>query len=224
MIAITALVVVAVGWLLLKTSTASEARALMRDGQPAAALEKIDAKLKSQSDSSDPELLALKAAALHRLDRHREESMVLREHLAPKAPEALDPMVLEGLFDDFGRKEDPVARELLRRLPRGPVVKAGGELAKKKTSPAQWGALRYLDSENETEDLDRIELYVKALDSERCSERRVAARRLGELGDPYASEALEKLKNLPRATTPQPQCGQDEAARALTQLKRPKGE
>ncbi len=200
-------------------SAASSARSRIEGGRGAEALAIIDEALREKS-RSDPELLALKAAALHLVDQHREEAAVFRDQLAPKAPEALSPLAVGGLVADFGRKEDGATRDLLRRLPREGLHPVLAELAKGARSPRQWGALRYLDAEQATSELDLVRLYTSALEAELCSTRRFAARRLGQLGDADAEEALAKLKATPRSATPEKNCGQDEASWALQALRR----
>lgn len=208
-------------WWLLPRPVPDRVRSLLDDKQPEAALALVDEALgtASASGSSEPELAALRAVSLHHLGRHREEAAVLKEQLAPKAPEALEPRVLEGLFEDFGAREDGGPRELLRRLPSEALRQRAARVARGPSSLAQWGALRYLDTENAAAELELVELYGRSLTAERCAQRRAAARRLGQLGDPAAAPALERLKETPRTSTPERSCGQDEAASALKQLR-----
>ncbi|MBI3181414.1 MAG: serine/threonine protein kinase [Myxococcales bacterium] len=215
------LVLALIGLALLTRSTpADRARDLLKSGRGLEALALIDEAMRG--GKSEPELLALKAAALHQSDNHRDEAAVLRDQLAPKSPEAMDRLVLSGLAEDFGKKEDGPARELLKRMPREALRSELEALARGRHSPAQWGALRYLDAEQAAGELDLVKLYVAALESERCPVRRLAARRLGQLGDDYAASPLSKLKDTPRSATPERACGQDEAGQALQALQRKK--
>ncbi len=115
--------------MLLVDSAADDARELLEEGKAAEALEVLDQALKKKSRRTDPELLALRAAALHRLDRHRDELVIFRERLAPKSPELLDPVVLSGLLEDFGRDENGPSGELLERMPREALYAALKDLA-----------------------------------------------------------------------------------------------
>ncbi len=196
-------------------------RPMLEQGKAIEALTAIDAALAATKGGDDPELLGLRAAALHRLDRHKDEFDVLKDRLSPKASAAIDPLVVGGLTEDFGKKEEPALRDLLDRLPRPASVKVLASLARQKHSAPQWGALRYLDLEQLTEGVEPVARYIEALTSDSCAVRRSAARRLGQLGDWAAAEPLSRLVNTPRTSTPEKNCGQDEATEALTRLKPP---
>ena len=205
-----------------RANPARDARAHLEGGRAEEALSVLQEALKDPARRGDPRLLAMLAATMHRLDRHRDEATLFREELAPKSPEVLDPLVLAGLLEDLGKKEDGPARPLLQRLPKEDLYPVLKDLAEERPSARQWGALRYLDLEQSASGLDLVKLYVAALDAQPCPARRVAAKRLGQLGDADATEALAALKDAPRAEGPDRQCGQDEAGAALKELAKKK--
>jgi hypothetical protein len=204
-----------------RKTPAQEARALLEAGKPKDALEILRFEIREHQKRSDPAVLSLVAVAMHQLDQHRDEEKVFRDELAPKAPEVMDPFVLSGLVEDHGKREDGPSRELLRRMPKEQLVAILKPMAEGEPSAKQWGALRYLDGESATSDLDLVKLYVAALGSDVCSTKAIAAKRLGQLGDKFAEEPLNKLKAEPKGDKP---CGQAEAAQALTQLAKKKPE
>jgi len=171
-----------------------------------------------------PELSALKAAALHRLDRHSEERALLRERTY-QSLHAAHPLLLEALAEDFAASEsDGELRAMMELVPPesfSPVFEA---FATGKRSRRQWGALRYLDFSGAHQQLDRVELYAQSLGDKDCEVRAKAALRLSELGDRDAVDALRGLSEQPKEERAEGQhnCGQDEAAEAIRQLNREK--
>lgn len=222
-VALTLLAVGAVIGIALSTRTtpAQEARKLLEDGKPREAIEILKVEIQQNQKRSDPTVLSLLAVAMHQLDQHRDEEKVFREEIAPKAPELLDAFVLGGLLEDLGKKEEGAPRELLKRMPKDPLYAVLKPIAEGEPSARQWGALRYLDLEGAGSELDLVKLYVAALESQACGTRRVAAKRLGQLGDKFAEEALNKVKAAPKGEEP---CGQTEASAALAQLGKKKAE
>lgn len=201
-----------------KKTPADEARSYLEEGKKEEALSVITNALKDQSKRSDPQLLSVLAATMHALDRHRDEATLFKDELAPKAPELLDPLILGGPLEDLGKNEAGPWRELLKRIPKEPLYGVLKPLAQGDRSPQQWGALRYLDLEGSASELDLVKLYVAALESDVCAEKRIAAKRLGQLGDAFAEEPLTRLKAAPRPKDGDKACGQDEAGWALAQL------
>ncbi|MBN1207743.1 MAG: protein kinase [Myxococcaceae bacterium] len=195
-----------------------QARRLLEAGKPAEALLRLD--MASGNGQKSPELRQLRALALHRLERHAVEHDLLLG-LAPDSLEDLEAPLLDGLAEDFGADEgNKPLRKLLGALPKDRLHGHFEALAEGDASPKQWGALRYLESAQDTQGLDLVELYVTALASEDCEVRARAARRLGALGDADAVPALTKLA---RPSGEQQQagakkCGQDAAAEALRTL------
>jgi serine/threonine-protein kinase len=161
---------------------------------------------------------ALQAAALHALGRHEEELAVVSGLTAVELSR-LDPRAVAALAEDFGKGDEPDAiRAQLARAPAPKVVPPLRDLAQGPASPAQWGALRYLDGAKAAEGLPLPKLYAEALGREDCRVRATAARRLGELGDASTAPALRTLAKAPVTGGG---CGQEEAAGALRKLSQP---
>ncbi|HLL54228.1 MAG TPA: protein kinase, partial [Myxococcaceae bacterium] len=117
----------------------------------------------------------------------------------------------------FGKGNEPEAiRAQLARAPAAKVVPPLRDLAQGPPSPAQWGALRYLDGAKTADGLPLARLYAEALGREDCRVRATAARRLGELGDGSTAPALRTLAEAPVTGGG---CGQEEAAEALRKLR-----
>jgi eukaryotic-like serine/threonine-protein kinase len=200
-----------------KKTPAQEARALLEAGKPKEAIELLKVEIQQNQKRSDPTVLAMVAVAMHQLDQHRDEEKVFKDEIAPKAPELLDAFVLGGLLEDLGKNEAGPSRELLKRIPKEPLYTVVKPIAQGDRSAKQWGALRYLDLESASSELDLPKLYVAALDDPSCSVKRTAAKRLGQLGDKLAEESLTKLKGEPKGEEP---CGQSEASAALAAIKK----
>lgn len=100
------------------SSTKRDARKLIERRQPAHALELIG-KTQRKLSSPDPELTALKVAGLHLSEQHTEEAAVFKS--LGGAKEAMDPLVVSGLVEDFAKKEDPALRTVLETLPKKPM-------------------------------------------------------------------------------------------------------
>jgi serine/threonine protein kinase len=214
------LLLIGVGLWIRNQSLTRQAQLLLDEGKPAEALERLDES--SVEENKTPESLRVRALALHALNRHDEEHGVL-DALDAEAWEDLDTRVLDRLAEDFGRNEgNKRLSKVLGSLPKKLLHEYFEELAEAPYSPKQWGALRYLESAQDTEELDLVGLYSAALASEHCDVRAKAARRLGALGDTDAVSALTQLAEEPRAKQPPgaKNCGQDEAAAALRILKK----
>jgi len=206
------------GWFMFGRSTpAREARRLVEMKQPLQAIEIANRELKK--GGAQPELVAIKAAAQHLSGAHQDEEATFRNLAA--APEALDPLVLGGLAEDFGRSEAASVQSLLRGLPAKELQEALVGFAQEPLSARQWGALRYLDLEKATQGLDLVALYSASLESSTCAVRKTAAKRLAQLDDDSAEGALLRLRELPREGDAK-SCGQDEAAAAIQALKKSK--
>jgi serine/threonine-protein kinase len=204
-----------------RTTPAQEVRQLLEDGKSREAFDRLKVEIKENDKRSDATLLTLLAVTMHQLDQHRDEEKVFRDEIAPKAPELLDGFVLGGLLEDLGKKEDGAPRELLKRIPKEPLYAVLTPIVVGDASPRQWGALRYLDLEGAASELDLVKLYVGALGSPTCAVKKVAAKRLGQLGDKFAEEPLTRLKAEPKRDEP---CGQVEAGLALAVLAKKKAE
>jgi serine/threonine protein kinase len=208
-----------VGLWLRERSPEVQARRLLKADKPAEALRLLDAV--PAADRKAPDILELRALALHALKRHRDEHAVLLG-LPVDSRKDLEKRTLDGLAEDFGADEgDKALRKLLGSLPKDALHDRFEALAEGKASPKQWGALRYLEASQDTAGLDLVELYSTALALEDCEVRAKAARRLGALGNRDAVPALKKLAEQPRNELPGAKnCGQDEAAASLQTLQK----
>lgn len=207
-----------IGGIVVATSGSAkrEARKLIERRQPMQAME-IIGKAQRKLSAPDPELTALKVAGLHLADAHADEAALFKS--LGGADEALDPLVLSGLVEDFSKKEDQGLRTLLRGLPAKrlhPVLEA---FVLEPLSARQWGALRYLDLEEAAGHLSLVEQYSASLESSDCGARRAAARRLAVLMDDAAEPALNRLRDAPREGA-EKSCGQDEAQAAIQALRK----
>ncbi len=208
---------------MLPATPAERAAKMIETGGAEEAISLLDAR-ELDAPAEVPELTALKAAALHRLDRHSEERALLRERTY-QALHAAHPLLLEALAEDFANSEsDAELRAMMEVVPAASFDPVFEAFATGKRSRKQWGALRYLDFAGVHQKLDRVELYAQALGDSDCEVRAKAAVRLSELGDRDAVDALRGLSELPKEerASGQLNCGQDEAAEAIRQLKREK--
>ena len=190
-------------------------RALLEEQRPGEALEVLEpAVLRGESSA-----LQLKAAALHQLNRHQDEWEVVGKL---KFTTAVEPQLLDGLAEDFGKKEAPGLRELLKRVPRALALKPLQRLAEDEERRGRWGALRFVDLEYAGQGLALVELYGAALQPADCRVRAIAARRLGELRNEAALPMLEWLRAQPRnkGFLSDDECGQDAAAAAIRVISR----
>ncbi|HVE81352.1 MAG TPA: protein kinase, partial [Myxococcales bacterium] len=123
----------------------NRARALLDGGHPEKVLELLGA---DDAPERTPlaRVKALRAAALHRLDRHQEE---LREASGVdlEAVGDLDQVLLDGLMQDYGRSHgrDRALRKYYNSWPHEQIRDPLKAMASGPPSPRQWGALRYLD-------------------------------------------------------------------------------
>ncbi len=187
------------------------------------ALELIEESLPSAKGET-PTLLSLKAAALHRAGRRDAERGLLSAQ--PYQPlHAAHPLLLEALAEDFADAEgDAELKALISVVPPRFLTPAFVSYAKGPLSAKQWGALRWLDATGTAQGLDLVGRYGASLQSKSCRVRQRAATRLGALGDLDAVFALRDLSELPKDEGPQgtANCGQDEAADAIRELKKKK--
>lgn len=210
-----------VGWALVPDTPVERAGKLLAQGRATEALEVVKKAL-PERPADAPELWALHAAALHRLGRSEEEREVLKTHTY-QALHAAHPLLLEALAEDFAHQEaDDTLRELIAVVPEGALRPAFEAFAIGPRGRRQWGALRYLDFAGKHQRLDRVELYSQALHDADCSVRAAAAVRLSALGDTDAIDDLRTLSELPKdeSAVGRLNCGQDEAAEAIRQLKK----
>jgi hypothetical protein len=214
---------VSAGWAMLPPSPNQRAAKLIETGNSEEALRMLRAR-EGEAPGEMPEISALEAAALHRLQRSDEERALLRERTY-QALHSAHPLLLEALAEDFARGEsDAELRALMAVVPPEALRPLFDALATGPRSLKQWGALRYLDFTGAHAHLDRVELYARALLDNDCEFRAKASVRLAELGDRDAIGALRELSELPKdeRNNGQVNCGQDEAAEAIRQLRKDK--
>ncbi len=208
-------------WAMWPPTPTEKAARWISSGKAEDALGLLDKQLEV-SPADAPECYALKAAAFHALGKHTEERGILRD-VPYEALHAAHPLLLRALAEDFGKDEtDQELRALISLVPTESLLPPFTHMAKGPVSQSQWGALRYLDLAALTDGVDRVELYARSLSDPDCAVRASAAGRLAALGDDDAIVPLRTLSETPKEETKSGQvdCGQDEAAEAIRQLKR----
>ncbi|RKG89920.1 protein kinase [Corallococcus sp. CA049B] len=196
-----ALVMAGAAWMAHVNDPLVQARALLDDGKPKEALQRLEA----PDAPDDAEAMRLRAVVKHALNRHNEEHGLILG-LDEEGREEPEPRLLDGLAEDFGDNEKDVsARKSLEAFPATTVRSHLESLARGAPSAKQWGALRYLES-RDSEGLDLVGLYSTSLESSDCGVRTKAALRLVSLGNPAALPALTRAAGNPpggKACNPQ---------------------
>jgi hypothetical protein len=208
-------------WAMWPPTPTERAAQLIALGRPEAALALLDQRL-TEATWETPELFALKAAALHRLSREPDERDLLRAN-PYQALHAAHPLLLDSLAEDFARKEDDV--ELIALLKVVPEVLLEPHFENLSTGPGserQWGALRFLDTQRKDGVPRPGARYAASLTAKECYIRTAAARHLAELKATDAIVALRALSETPKEKSEDglKDCGQDDAAEAIRELKR----
>jgi serine/threonine protein kinase, bacterial len=208
-----ALLVAGVAWTVHANQPLVKARALLKDGKPAEALQRL-----SEPDApKNARATRLRAAAKHALNAHNEEHALILG-LDKEGREAPEMVLLDGLAEDFGANEkDLSARRALDALPATTVRSHLESLARGEPSVKQWGALRYLDSPKDNAGLDLVALYSTSLGSDDCAVRTKSALRLASLGNPSALPALTRAAENPPGGKP---CNPQTFTRAIEELKK----
>jgi predicted Ser/Thr protein kinase len=159
------------------------------------------------------ELRMIRAEALHALGRHREEHAVLQELPAESWTTGRD-RTLTAMASDFALdEENPALRQVLSLWPAERLRATFSEWAQEPASERSYGLLRFLDRADRVSERALATAYAKFVDEGSCDQRRVAARRLGELGPHPHGEVLKKL-----AEHAERGCGREEARQSLTRL------
>ena len=200
---------------------AADARELLAGDRPGDARALLDDALGDRPD--DPELLLLRAQALHRLPGRAADA--IEAYAVARAHAPLDGLAFEDLVADLARERslaDKAAKLLRddadRALPfvlRAAVVAPGAHRLRALTLARDLGA---------EERVDRVEAYGGLLGDADCEIRRAAARRLGEVGDPAALPKLRKAAQVRTETKgffrPKvaPACGAPEAEAAARRI------
>ncbi|TSC29350.1 protein kinase [Corallococcus sp. Z5C101001] len=215
--AATALLVAGIAWTVHANDPLVRARALLKQGKAAEALQRL-----SEPDVPKSAVTTrLRATAKHAVGAHNEEHGLLLS-LDKAGREAPEMELLDGLAEDFGENEkDLSARRALEALPSATVRSHLESLTRGEPSSKQWGALRYLDSPKDNAGLDLVGLYAAALASGDCGIRTKAAQRLMALGDPAALPALTRAAEAPREKQPGAKaCNAQALTRAIEELKK----
>jgi len=198
-------------------SPAVRAMSLLQDGKKDEALVLLNA-TSNEEQKQAPVRRAL-AATHHALGNHDKERVLLAT-LDEEGRAAVEDTLLDGLAEDFGRNDNDDLRKLLTNLPKERVHPYFESLVKDEYSLKQWGALRYLETVRLTDGVDLVLAYSKALESKDCPVRRLAAKRLGALGNMDAVPALIRLAELKESKG---DCGQEDANRAIRLLNKKGG-
>ncbi|RKG62324.1 protein kinase [Corallococcus sp. AB011P] len=205
-----------VAWTVHAMDPLVQARALLDDGKPKEALQRLDA----PDVQKGAETTLLRAAVKHALKAHKDEHSLIQS-LGKESQEEPETILLDGLAADYG-DYDASARTALDVLP-APTVRSRLEfLARGEPSSKQWGALRYLDA-RDSEGLDLVGLYSRSLESSDCNVRAKAAVRLVSLGNIAALPALTRAAE--QASREKPSgggkaCGTQVFNRAIEELKK----
>jgi Protein kinase domain len=208
-----ALLAAIVVWSLGPPQALARARTEVQSGHPEEALATL---AQSSRGALSPGAEAVRAAALHALKDHDQELLALQ--LGQHSDEAFEPLVLQGVVEDWAHGRGETARrEWLEGLDRARLTAALKSLAASGTSEGAWGALRYLDSSGRLDAEGLSNLYAGWLEQKDCAARATSAHRLFELS------AVETLPALQRARKKaKPGCGLEEMAATIKQLETPK--
>ncbi|MFL5321541.1 MAG: protein kinase domain-containing protein [Myxococcaceae bacterium] len=197
-VAVVAGVLLVTGGLLLsaRDSTAELVRSALSEKHPKEALQIIE--LAEKQKKKSPELSQLKAAALHQMESHEAEFAIVRQlgdDLKTPEPELLTALAAHY---GIGSYKSDVA-EALARVPKDALQHGFEEVSEHPAGWDQYGAVRYLDRVSKSLDgKARTKAYAKTLQSTDCDLREQAIKRLEELKDPSAIDALEALRPVKR--------------------------
>jgi serine/threonine-protein kinase len=216
LVGLVALLAAGIAGVLHLTDPARRAFALLEDGKKDEARQLLDGV--PADEQKEPSWQWARAAVFHASGSHRSEAGLLYK-LDESGRTKVDERVLDGLAEDYGRDESESLAKLLGRFPKERVNSHFEDLAEEPFSPRQWGALRYLESAQATDDVDLVDAYVAALEAKDCDIRARAARRLGALGDTDAIPALTRVAEQPKKGL-FGDCGHDAAGEAIQTLKK----
>lgn len=218
-------------------SDLAQAQKLLDEGLSEDALRHIDASVRKEANKTRvPGLLLLKGQALHDLKRHEEEWEALGKVPNSELPQ-MSPRVFVGLMEDFSTssREATLTRLLDRPLNDKALKEAfrprAGELVKKTppSEPLAFWVTRYWEllgaSKGDVVDayVEVIKSRLESLEGADCEIKDKSARRLGELGDSDAIDALQELVDSPRRRGFLgfgSDCGHNEAEAALNKLRK----
>ncbi|WP_255508164.1 protein kinase [Myxococcus sp. AB036A] len=205
-------------WLSHRNDAGTRAFALLEDGKLTEALALMDAATDEEKEL--PSLKRARVAAHHAKGHHISERTAL-SHLKEEELEDVEPLILDGLAEDYGKEPLTVLGNALARFPKDRLRAHYEDLAEEAYSLRQWGALRYLEFMKAADGVNLVRAYSEALNSPDCDIRTQAANRLAGLGDADAIPALERVTALPKAKglLGSKDCGHEAAAIAIKSLK-----
>ncbi|MFP2959348.1 protein kinase domain-containing protein [Myxococcus sp. 1LA] len=206
-------------WLGQRNDPGTKAFALLRDGKLDEALVLLDGA--TEEEKALPSLRRARVAAHHAKGHHISERSALN-NLKDEEIEDVEPLVLDGLAEDYGKEQLTVLERSLARIPKSRMRAHYEELAEEPHSLRQWGALRYLEFAKAADGVNLVRAYSEALNTQDCGIRIQAANRLAGLGDADAIAALERVTKLPKekGVFGGKDCGHEAAASAIKSLKK----
>jgi serine/threonine-protein kinase len=204
-------------WLVHANDPAVRAFALLEEGKKDEAQRLLEAV--PEEEQKEPSWQWARAAVYHAKNAHKSELFLLSK-LDEAGRADVEPRVLDGLAEDYGRGGGDTLKGVLDKFPREQVVGHFEDLAEEPYSLRQWGALQYLEDADASQGVDLVDAYSQALESDDCGIRANAAERLAALGDRDAVPALTRLAEKPREKKllGSASCGHDEASAAIKKL------
>jgi serine/threonine-protein kinase len=202
---------------------AADARALLAQGRSGEALAVVDRALPERP--GDPALLLLRARAL--AAEPGRQADLLEAYAAAQAVHALEPEDYHALASMLAGGDRKLADRAAHVLHQAPPVALPEIAALARAGPAaqRLRALAVLHELGADDAVDRAGIYVSLLADADCDVRKLAARRLGELGDRTALPALRAAAAAGRTerrflfgTTRIPACGAAEAGEAVRKI------
>jgi len=127
-------------------SVAEDARELLEDGKAVEALSLVEKAMRDAHGQSEPELLMLQAVAFHRLDRHREETAIIRDQGPTNFIAKARPRPLSEILDmaDLYYRLHWAAIDLRLKGNRSPAVDE--EIVQERHRALNW-LIRYMNQE-----------------------------------------------------------------------------
>lgn len=206
-------------WLGQSNNAGTRAFALLEAGKLDEALTLMDSATDEEKEL--PSLKRARVAAHHSKGHHISERTAL-SHLKDEELKDVEPLILDGLAEDYGKEPLTVLEKALARFPKDRVRARYEDLADEAYSLRQWGALRYLEFAKAAGGVNLVRAYSEALNTPDCGIRTQAANRLAGLGDADAIPALERATALPKekGILSGKDCGHDAASAAIRSLKK----
>jgi eukaryotic-like serine/threonine-protein kinase len=202
--------------------TSQRARDLLEGNRPVEARAVIDAALERRP--GDRELLLLRGRALHRSPGQGAEA--IEAYATARAAGPLDEVALDDLVASLGRERRLADRATRVLFDEGQAaVPAVLRAATSAPGAHRLRALALARDLGAEDRVDRVEAYGDLLFGPECDVRRLAARRLGEIGDPQAIPRLRRAAQAQIETKApfgkvqkQPACGAPDADAAARRI------